>query len=201
MCRLAVGGASLLTALILTACSASGTAATGAIPTTQPPIATTTQAPTSPVTTEPTTPDPPISDAAPSPTPTTGDAAIFAGVQAYSDGFVAAVQQRDIAPFDAVVDPQSNGLLQKKVAGLISTLLAKKWKENYTETLTDEVVTKQKNGRACVQALSTSKAFAIVDADSGKLVEPGKADEGRAEYCLRMLGGGTWRVYSVRPLA
>lgn len=195
MCRLAVGGASLLTALILTACSASGTGATGAIPTTQPPIATTTLAPTSPVTTEPTTPDPPTSDAAPSPTPTTGDAAIFAGVQAYSDGFVAAVQQRDIAPFDAVVDPQSNGLLQKKVAGLISTLLAKKWKENYTQTVEDLRVTKEKDGRACVNAVQTSRPFQIVDDTSGAFVKNGTTQRLNFDFCLRDVGGGKWRVY------
>ncbi len=193
-----VSAAFAAAALGLAACSASGTAANGVVP----PPASSTSASATPSPDPTTVAAPTTTAAAPSvtasPTPTTGDAAIFAGVQAYSDGFVAAVQQRDIAPLKAVVDPKSDPALLNQIAGLVSSLHQRHWKEGYSQSVSGLHRTKEKNGRSCVDGVQSSPTFDIVDDASGTLVKKGKADSRTLEYCLRDVGGGTWRVYSVQ---
>jgi len=198
MCRLAIAGAALLSALTLAACSSGGTGATGAIPTTEPPLATTSvpAVTSTPATTGAATTDPPSPAA--SPTPTAGDAAIFAGLQAYSDGFVAAIRQRDIAPLRRELDPECGESCYQPLEGAIMKAVAMMEVADFTQTITPGAIDKRSSSRACLPASTSNAPYLLRSTKTGAVVGHGRASSKTLEYCLkRSTPTGRWVVYHI----
>ncbi len=197
MCRLAVAGAALLSALTLAACSSGGTGATGAIPTTQPPLATTTvpAVTSAPATTAAATTDPPSPAA--SPTPTAGDAAIFAGLQAYSDAFNDAFDSLDISKLVAALDPGCTGC-SAPLAGAIAKLEQEKEHADLHQTVSHGPITKRSPGRACLVATISSSDYHLLSDETNKPVQIGHGGTKSLDVCLRQRSTSSpWRVYNI----
>ncbi len=149
-----------------------------------------------------TTPGLTFATPSPTPAPTGTDAVagplVRAGLQAWSDGYVAALDDLDVAQLNAVLDPSCAGGCTSGTISAIAQLTRAKQHAHYTQTTTPGTVTSRSAADVCLDATISSPAYPITDDATGKVAATGAPARGAVSFCLhRATTTAPWRVSSI----